>query len=89
MSKTDFENWINHFFKKTKAGMKIDNRLINHEKRIQKLENRQLVCNQSHIDLEMFGIKLFKAKLINATKGILISSIMIGLILLIIAHILT
>lgn len=86
MSKNDCKDWLNRFFFTTKIGKNINQRLNNQEKRLKQLENKQALCNQSHIDLEMFGIKLFKAKLINATKGIIISLILIGIVLLFIFY---
>lgn len=88
MSKHTFEDWINHSFIKTKPGHKIYKKIKDHETRIKQLESGQSGCTQSHIDLEMFGVKLFKAKLMNVTKGIFISAVLIGIILIVIFNIL-
>lgn len=52
----------------------LDNKII-------QLKNKQESSNVSNIDLEMFGVKLFKARMVNISKSILISLLTIGVTL--------
>lgn len=50
------------------------------QSKILQIEKREKV-EVSNIDLEMFGIKLFRARLVNISKSILISVLTIGIVL--------
>lgn len=56
-------------------------RFRKHEDKIQKLKEDCSKNVETDINIEMFGIKLIKARLINATKSLLISVIIIGICL--------
>lgn len=50
------------------------------QSKILQIEKREKV-EVSNIDLEMFGVKLFRARLVNISKSILISVLTIGIVL--------
>lgn len=56
------------------------NRYRDLQSKILQIEKREKV-EVSNIDLEMFGIKLFRARLVNISKSILISVLTIGIVL--------
>lgn len=78
-------NWIkvNFLMKKDFLDFKqsIINRVRNIESQMSTLKKSLPQTNESHIDLELFGIRLLRARLINVTKTIFISSFSMAIFL--------